>query len=119
LKQEELTKIQKVITENELPVEIIEVSATDDNSFIFLVVGKGYPLPKSRTSRWCTSRIKVEPQMKAVKQFNPVYSVVGVRLSESTERMERIERERESEFYTDDTFMPIVNFTLDDVWTYL
>lgn len=119
LKQEELHKVRTVIERYELPVEIVEVSAEPKNSFMFLVVGKGYPLPKSKIDRWCTSRLKVDPQLKAIKQFKPIYSAVGVRLSESASRREIIERDRDSEFYTDSTFMPIVNFTLDDIWSYL
>lgn len=119
LKQEELWKIRKFIRENELPVEVMEVSAPIEQSFIGLVVGKGYPLPKNRIGRWCTERLKITPSDKAMKSLNPELKVLGVRLSESVERRSSIEGRQTSEFYADDAFLPIVNFTLDDVWSYL
>lgn len=119
LKQEELWKISKFVRDNELPVELKEVSAPTEQSFIGLVVGKGYPLPKSRIGRWCTDRLKIIPSDKAMKSLNPELKVLGVRLSESAERRNSIEGRQASEFFSDDSFMPIVNFTLDDVWSYL
>lgn len=119
LKQEELAKIRKLVEENELPVEVVEVSADHNNSFIYLVVGKGYPLPKSKKNRWCTSRLKIDPKIKYFAEIDTESDVIGVRLSETTERRQSIEGRQVSEFYTDNAFMPIVNFTLDDVWSYL
>lgn len=119
LKQEELAKIQRLIDENELPMEVREVAAPIDQSFIFLIVGKGYPLPKSKVNRWCTERGKIDPPRKELKQIEPETTVLGVRLSESAERRNSIENHRTSEFHGEGVFMPIVNFTLDDVWTYL
>lgn len=46
-------------------------------------------------------------------------TVMGVRLSESAERRASIEGRKKSEYFTEDAFYPIVNFTLDDVWAYL
>jgi DNA sulfur modification protein DndC len=65
LKQLELQKIDKFIRDNELPVKIVEVSAPDEESFIYYVLGRGYPLPKSRMNRWCTDRLKIRPTKKA------------------------------------------------------
>ncbi|MEY9095386.1 phosphoadenosine phosphosulfate reductase family protein [Paenibacillus sp. RC84] len=119
LKQEELMKIGRVIREYMLPVEVKEVSAPPEKSFMYLTLGKGYPLPKSRVNRWCTERLKIEPIQKEMKRRNPEIQVTGVRLSETTERRRSIESRQVSEYYTDNVFMPIVNFTLDDVWSYL
>jgi DNA sulfur modification protein DndC len=119
LKQEELSKIQRLLDKSKLPVKIKEVSAPIDQSFMFLVVGKGYPLPKSKKNRWCTERLKILPSDRAVKELNPEYRILGVRLSESAERRSSIEGRQTSEFYSDNSFMPIVNFTLEDVWSYL
>jgi DNA sulfur modification protein DndC len=119
LKQEEIFKIRDFIKRNQLPVEVKEVSAPPEKSFMFLVLGKGYPLPKSRVNRWCTERLKIEPTEKEMKDIGPELTAIGVRLSESTERRHSIEGHQTSEFYSDNTFMPIVNFTLDDIWFYL
>ncbi|MNO43387.1 hypothetical protein D3C76_336060 [compost metagenome] len=120
LKQSELSKIRQLITDQQLPIEISEVSAPIEKSFIYLTIGRGYPLPKSRMNRWCTERLKIEPTQREHKNIQPTLTMTGVRLSESAERRNRIENNQESEFYYSDTeFMPIVNFTLDDVWSYL
>lgn len=119
LKRRELDKIAKVITENGLPMEIVEVRAPIEKSFLYLTVGRGYPLPKSRMNRWCTERLKIEPSQKRLKEIDPALTVMGVRLSESSERRTSIEGRRESEYFADGAFYPIVNFTLDDVWAYL
>lgn len=119
LKQEEMDKIRRLIEEKDLPMEIREVSAPLDQTFMFLVLGKGYPLPKSKVNRWCTDRGKLQPPKQELKEIQPEVTVLGVRLSESAERRNSIENHRSSEFYGDGTFMPIVNFTLDDVWSYL
>lgn len=119
LKRRELDKIGRVIEENGLPMEIVEVRAPIEKSFLYLTVGRGYPLPKSRMNRWCTERLKIEPAQKQQKDINPVYTVMGVRLSESASRRESIEGRQTSEYFTEDAFYPIVNFTLDDIWAYL
>ena len=119
LKQTEISKIQKLVSEHNLPMKIVEVSAPIEKSFMYLTVGKGYPLPKSRMNRWCTERLKIEPAQKEHKSIEPAFTVTGVRLSESAERRNNIENRQISEFFSDTEFMPIVNFTLDDVWSYL
>ncbi|MGM1048375.1 MAG: phosphoadenosine phosphosulfate reductase family protein [Bacillota bacterium] len=119
LKQSELLKIKKMVKEKELPVHIVEVTAPIEKSFMYLTVGRGYPLPKSRMNRWCTERLKIEPAQKEHKAIKPALTVTGVRLSESAERRTNIENRQVSEFFSDTEFMPIVNFTLDDVWSYL
>lgn len=86
---------------------------------MYLVIGRGYPLPKSRMNRWCTERLKIEPTQKEMKGLQPELTALGVRLSESIDRKSSIESRQTSEFYSDNAFMPIVNFTLDDVWSYL
>lgn len=119
LKQEEINKMRFIIKKHDLPIEIAEVEAEIRNSFLYLVVGRGYPLPKSRMNRWCTERLKIVPQQKFMKQLNPSLTAIGVRMSESETRRQSIESHQTSEFYSNNTFMPIVNFTLDDVWTFL
>lgn len=119
LKQEELQKIREVVENNELPMEIREVSAPIEKSFMYLTIGRGYPLPKSRMNRWCTERLKIEPAQREMKDLHPEFTVLGVRLSESATRRENIENHRTSEFYSDGMFMPIVNYSVEDVWTHL
>ncbi|WP_339309816.1 phosphoadenosine phosphosulfate reductase family protein [Paenibacillus sp. FSL k6-2145] len=119
LKQSEMKKIEELIKREGLPMTIVEVQAPLEKSFMYLTVGKGYPLPKNRMNRWCTERLKIEPSQKRLKEISPVLTIMGVRLSESAARRESIESRRESEYFADGAFYPIVNFTLDDVWSYL
>lgn len=119
LKQSEIAKIKRLVKEKGLPIKTVEVSAPIEKSFMYLTIGKGYPLPKSRMNRWCTERLKIEPAQKKHKSIEPVFTVTGVRLSESEERRHNIENRQVSEFFSDTEFMPIVNFTLDDIWSYL
>lgn len=120
-KQREFQKMQKVITLFNLPVEIVEVSADIKNNLLFLWLGKGYPL-SSKANQYCSSRAKIEPMEKFEKVHKPVLKLLGVRKSESLSRSNSIEKHRTSEYYGDGkthSFMPIVHFTLDDIWTYL
>lgn len=121
LKQEEIIKIRDFTKRNQLPVEIREVSSPPEKSFMYLVIGKGYPLPKSRMNRWCTERLKIEPTEREIKHLEPELKALGVRLSESTELHNSLSERQEkgSEFYSENAFMPIINFTLDDIWFYL
>ncbi|OMF17208.1 hypothetical protein BK131_04385 [Paenibacillus amylolyticus] len=119
LKQSEMKKIEELIKREGLPMKIVEVQAPLEKSFMYLTVGKGYPLPKNRMNRWCTERLKIEPSQKRLKEISPVLTIMGVRLSESAARRESIESRRQSEYFADGAFYPIVNFTLDDVWSYL
>lgn len=119
-KQREIQRMRQVIKLFNLPIEIAEVEADIENSFVFLVVGYGYCLPQGRTNRWCTERLKIEPQQKFVKQLNPSLTLIGVRMSESQNRMNSIKSYQVDKYYGENgTFMPIVDFTLDDVWAYL
>lgn len=129
-KQREYQKMQQLIDKHSLPVQLVETEPKLERSFLFLVLGKGYPLPKnSRRDRWCTSIIKIEPQEKFMKQHFPALTILGVRSSESETRAASIENVQVSKYFgerTDKkgkvlsrTLMPIVDFTLEDVWGYL
>ena len=118
-KQREFKKIQKLIDKHSLPVEIAEVEAPPEKSFWYLVLGRGYPLPKNRVNKWCTDRLKIQPQNEFMKRLKPALTLLGVRKSESASRANSIEKHSMSKYYGDGTMMPIVDFTLEDVWTYL
>jgi len=120
VKQREFLRMKKVITLFNLPVEIVEVESDIENSFLFLVLGLGYALPSNRGNRWCTERLKLTPQQKYMKELDPALTFIGVRSSESASRAESIQSRQASKFYTTNkSMMPIVDFTLDDVWAYL
>lgn len=119
-KQNEVKRMHYVIDQHNLPIKIVEVEADKTNSFVYKVLGMGYPLPKSRMNRWCSDALKIVPQQKFAKELNPALTLLGVRSSESVARSQNIEGYRTSQYYGDDgKFMPIIDFTLDDVWMYL
>lgn len=117
----------------DLPIRAKIVSRETKNSYFYLVLGKGYFLPQNNgTGRWCTSQLKINPQNKALKEIDPSYIVIGTRLSESAKRKASIKKWRNDDnsrlnqkigehvsMKNSNTFMPIVDFTIDDVWEYL
>ncbi|RCW44241.1 phosphoadenosine phosphosulfate reductase family protein [Paenibacillus prosopidis] len=122
-KQREFEKIQALVDKHNLPVVIKEVEAKPSSSFVYCVLGLGYPLPRNDSrERWCTHKIKKEPQAKYMKELNPSLVVIGVRNSESASRERKIKEllSEGSEYYGDNgTFMPVVKFTVEDIWEYL
>lgn len=86
-------------------------------------------------ARWCTDKLKIQPVNRFLKELNPKYLLTGVRRAESDNRAKTIDKFRqmtekkginETEKITVDAnnkgrliFMPIVDFTVDDVWNYL
>lgn len=117
----ELDKMQAYIDKSGLPVEIVKVKPKPQDTFPYLVLGRGYPLPKSKRNRWCTDRMKLRPQRAAKKYTQATYDALGVRLSESTQRRESIEQHQaEGKHYHGENgeIYPIIDFTLDDIWTY-
>ncbi|MDR7318935.1 phosphoadenosine phosphosulfate reductase family protein [Brevibacillus nitrificans] len=115
----ELRRIQKLIENHHLPVEVALVAPEDRNSFWFKTLGLGYPLPKSKRNRWCTDALKIKPQEKFLQGLKPSLTLLGVRISESQTRGESIKNHQTSKYYSDGAMMPIVDFTLDDIWSYL
>ena len=65
----------------------------EDRFFVYML-GRGVP-PPSNTFRWCTSQIKIEPMMEALKDLRErrgkkLLMLTGVRLGESAQRDARI-----------------------------
>src|SRR5690606_20061864 len=128
---EQVELLNKYATEKDLPVTARIVSRSLENSYFYLVLGKGYFLPQNNgTGRWCTSRLKIRPQNVELRKIDPSYILLGTRLSESAKRKASIKRWRNdeglslkigehAEIKTSYTFMPIVDFTIEDIWEYL
>lgn len=118
-KQRELMKMRKYIEDKEMPIDIVEVKPELKDNFIVLVLGRGYPLPKSRTSKWCTTRLKIKPMNIVKKELNAGVKVMGVRMSETVQRGESIKKHQVDLYHgSDGELYPIVAFTLEDVWEY-
>ena len=110
-----------------LPIEAQVVYRQVEQSYFVLTLGRGYFLPmRNGGGRWCTQRLKITPQDNALKAIDPSYIIIGTRLSESASRAASIRKwsisERVGEHVSlpnTNTFMPIVDWTIDDVWAYL
>lgn len=113
-----------------LPFEIIIAKPSPNDEFWVNLIGKGYPSP-TRTFRWCTQRLKINPMQSIVKDITDKHGsaimTLGVRKSESTNRKQSIEKRTLSEdgFNKHDDYpnvliySPIVEWSVDDVWAYL
>lgn len=118
-KLRELEKMQSYIDKSGLPIEIVKVKPQPKDTFPFLVLGLGYPLPKSKRNRWCTDRMKIKPMRMARKYTQATRDALGVRLSESVQRRESIEKHQTSHYHGEEgEFYPIIDFTLEDIWSY-
>jgi DNA sulfur modification protein DndC len=65
-----------------------------DDRYVVYMFGRGVPPPKNRF-RWCTSQIKIEPMLNALKELRDqagekLLMLTGVRLGESAARDARI-----------------------------
>ncbi|WP_079516546.1 phosphoadenosine phosphosulfate reductase domain-containing protein [Rossellomorea marisflavi] len=128
---EQVDLLKSYAERKDLPVTAQIVTRPVDQSYFYLVLGRGYFLPQNNgAGRWCTARLKIRPQKAAMKAIDPSFILMGVRLSESAKRKASIKtwsREdklsekigEHAEIKSSKTFMPIVDFTIEDVWMYL
>ncbi|MFQ5398680.1 MAG: DNA phosphorothioation system sulfurtransferase DndC [Anaerolineae bacterium] len=101
-----------------------------NDTFWVNLIGRGYPAPNSGF-RWCTERLKINPSnrfiLDKVAEHGEVILVLGSRRGESATRdqvlnMHRITGmtlARHGKLPGAWVYMPIEQFTTDDVWTYL
>lgn len=113
-----------------IPFKVLEVSPSLKDDFWVNLIGKGYPSP-TRTFRWCTERLKINPTKTAVaniiKKHTHALLLLGTRYDESANRANSMRKRVSNEAgYTkhDDypdtlCFAPIANWTTEDVWMYL
>jgi len=125
-----LNSIQTIAALEGLPfcTQIVKPKILD--TFWVNLLGKGYPVPYSR-NRWCTDRLKISPMneyiMSKIAQYGEVVIVLGLRKQESTTRAQAIEKHsirrtnlKSHTFFPGAyVYLPIVNFSTDDVWEYL
>jgi len=128
---DQVDKLNDYAEKKELPIKAQVVSRPLEQSYYYLVLGKGYFLPQNNgAGRWCTDRLKIKPQNEALKKIDPSYILIGVRLSESAKRKSSIQKWSANEELAEkigehadmknaNTFMTIVDFTIEDVWEYL
>lgn len=102
-----------------------------NNSFFVRIIGRGYP-PPTNSFRWCTKDIRIRPFKTFLASAPPpVLISIGSRMGESQQRDRSMSGARRSNeavsFYQDQRegfpqaklFLPIIDFTVSDVWTTL
>jgi len=115
-----------------LPLEPHRLVPEIHDTFWVNLIGRGYPAP-NRRFRWCTERMKIDPSTKFIKDVvredGEVIIVLGTRRAESAARAARIAKYEETsvrehlsphnDLASALVYKPIVDWTNDDVWTFL
>jgi DNA sulfur modification protein DndC len=108
-----------------LPISIRILRPPLRDSFFVKVVGRGYPPPTDKF-RWCTDRLRIQPitRLMADREYAASVVVIGVRQDESTTRASTLAKHQvEDPYWRKQSnaarrrlFVPIVDFTVVDVW---
>jgi len=125
-----LDKLNSKAKEAGLPIKGLKVYPQVNDSFFVIVIGKGYPSP-TRTFRWCTERLKIDPASEFIKtkvdKYGEAIIVLGARKSESMSRAQTLKKySRKGELLKKHNtlpsalvYAPIEDWDLKDVWTFL
>jgi DNA sulfur modification protein DndC len=124
-----LERIRAGVAALRLPVEVVKTTPKPDQTFWVNLIGRGYPSP-SRTFRWCTDRMKIQPTSHYIKskvaENGQVVLLLGVRRSESATRAMSVNKYSNGERLNDHNdllgckvYRPIVEFDTDEVWATL
>jgi len=113
-----------------IPMSAHAVHPKIDRTFWVNLLGRGYPAP-TQSFRWCTERMKIDPVSEfitsKVAQFGEVVVALGSRSQESASRAQVIAKHkidgsalsRHSSLPNAFTYMPIEDWSADEVWEYL
>lgn len=116
--------------EKGLPFSAHKVVPKANETFWVNLLGKGYPAP-TQNFRWCTERMKIDPVssfiLDKVTRHGEVIVVLGARSQESASRAQVIAKHKvdgsllskHSSLPGAYTYMPIEDWTFDEVWMYL
>jgi len=125
-----LRLINEQAEEQNMPFEAHKLTPTLKDTFWVNLIGRGYPAPNS-LFRWCTDRLKINASnrfiLDKVAEYGEVILALGMRGGESSER-DRVIKEhrfkghllsRHGQLPGAWVYMPIEDFSVDDVWNYL
>jgi DNA sulfur modification protein DndC len=113
-----------------IPMSAHPVFPKMDQTYWVNLLGRGYPAPTTRF-RWCTERMKIHPVNEfitsKVAEFGEVILALGSRSQESNSRAQVIAKHtikgtvlgRHSTLPNAFTYMPIQDWSADEVWEYL
>lgn len=125
-----LEAIQRGAARDKLPITSHKVVPKTNETFWANLLGKGYPAP-TRSFRWCTERMKIDPVSSfitdKVSQYEEVIVVLGSRSQESASRAQVIAKHKidGSDLAKHTTlsnafiYTPIDMWGVDDVWKIL
>lgn len=125
-----LEVIGKQAERDGLPITTHKVLPEANQSFWACLLGKGYPAP-TKSFRWCTERMKINPVSDFIKskisQHDEVIVTLGSRSEESASRAQVIAKHKieNSRFARHTTlanayiYTPIDTWSMDDVWKIL
>lgn len=127
---ESMQLIEKGARRDGLPITQHAVTPKVSETFWVNLLGKGYPAP-SRSFRWCTERMKINPVSEFIKekvsQFEEVVVLLGARSSESSSRAQVIAKHkidgthlaRHTTLANAFIYTPIDTWDTEDVWKLL
>lgn len=125
-----MEQIEKGAKRDKLPITSHPVVPKTHETFWVNLLGKGYPAP-TRSFRWCTERMKINPVSDFIKdkvsQFEEVIVVLGSRSSESASRAQVIAKHkidgsrlaRHTTLANAFIYTPIDTWDVEDVWKLL
>ncbi|MDO4687457.1 MAG: DNA phosphorothioation system sulfurtransferase DndC [Shewanella sp.] len=125
-----MEQIEKGAKRDALPITAHPVVPKTHETFWVNLLGKGYPAP-TRSFRWCTERMKINPVSDFIKdkvsQFEEVIVVLGSRSSESASRAQVIAKHkidgtrlaRHTTLANAFIYTPIDTWDVEDVWKLL
>ncbi|AMG31164.1 DNA phosphorothioation system sulfurtransferase DndC [Grimontia hollisae] len=128
--KDSLAAIERGAKRDNLPITSHKVVPKADQTFWTSLLGKGYPAP-TRSFRWCTERMKIDPVSdfitSKVSQYDEVVVVLGSRSQESASRAQVIAKHkidgsrlaRHTTLSNAFIFTPIDTWGVDDVWKIL
>ena len=130
----QMQQLETGVKKHNLPFSCHLLMPEIKNSFWVKIIGHGYAKPANHGKyRWCTSRLKIDPAEKFIKehisQYGESYTVLGVRTDESITRARSIAKHSEnalrpnlnlnSRLPNNYIYTPITAWSTQDIWMYL
>ena len=125
-----MSSINEQAVIDKIPMTAHPVYPKMDQTFWVNLLGRGYPAPR-QTFRWCTERMKIDPVSafitETVAKHGEVVIALGSRRQESASRAQVMAKHsikgsllsRHTSLPNAYTYMPIENWSADEVWEYL
>lgn len=125
-----IEKLNDHAQKNKIPITAHKVSPPVNESFFVNLIGRGYPAP-TRTFRWCTDRMKIQPSsdfiVTRIAKYGEVIIVLGSRKKESMSRAQTMANyeikgsmlRRHATLQGAFVYSPVEDWETDDVWEYL